>query len=83
MSAVAILDVSGADSDWKLVQSAITTLPLATSLLPGESTLEMFSASTASTNNSSIAGTPPGAGMRAAATFPASTSAAHVGAGTA
>jgi hypothetical protein len=56
MSAVAILDVSGAEGAWTEVQALLRHLPLATALHPGESPLELFSASTTNTSQ----GTSPG-----------------------
>jgi hypothetical protein len=50
MSAVAILDISGAEDVWRQVEGALRHLPLATSLHPGESPLELFSASTTGTS---------------------------------
>jgi hypothetical protein len=46
MSAVAILDVSGAEGLWKQVSESLRLLPLATSLNYGEADLELITAST-------------------------------------
>lgn len=59
MSAVAVLDASGAESVWKQVQNALPTLPLAATVKSGEAPLEVFSQSTTSTSQPE--GPPPAA----------------------
>ena len=54
MSAVAVLDPSGAEAVWKQVQNALPTLPLATSVKSGEAPLEIFSQSTTNTSQPEV-----------------------------